>query len=240
MQFLMLNRKRKKFADKAGFTLVELILVMMVTVILAASALTGMIRSQKNFAFNGTYQRVTSMVQEVRSLAVTGKAQIDYEDYDHDECKNAGQHGGGCSLLGTENDYITPANYGIYFDTDTRTMTMFADMHGSTVGGFDDAGLDIGEWLGGQDIKLAEYTLSEGYNFVLYSSGGANTVMYSPIFADTTFADDSVVVDIDDFFVFGIEELPAPPGFRIRCMALHRVSGVAETVEAAGMEDKCT
>lgn len=213
---------------KSGFTLLELLLVIIVTLILAGTAINGIIRSQGIFQFNGAFQNVSSLIREARSYAVTGKAVIDYTDYDGDGCKEGGAiaaHDAGCTLVAGTPDYVTPANYGIHFSG--NTMTLFADLHGSaTEGVYDTPPAGFMTYAAGKDMRIAEYELPVEYAFA-FNPAGVNTIMYSPIFADTSFND-----TVTDFFVFGVKETS---GNRNRCMAVHKVSGIPEDAEKANV-----
>lgn len=224
---------------RSGFTLVELLLVSILIIFLSASAVLGILRSQRAFRFNSAFQQVGSMVREARSLAVTGRAVIDYTDYDLDGCRNAGNHDAGCTMAAGEDDKVTPAHYGIHFNPSNRTLTLFADMHGSgTEGQFDGTPMGALVFAPGQDMKIAEYTIDPTLDLLVEGSGGmlVDTVMYSPIFADTAFYDSVGGSSVDlmptsEFFVFGIRE-NIPPAFRDACLAIHPIAGVAETTDA--------
>ncbi len=212
---------------KSGFTLLELLLVIIVTLILAGTAINGIIRSQALFQFNAAFQNVSSLMREARSYAVTGKAVIDYTDYDGDGCKEGGAiepHTGASCTAGTP-DYVTPTNYGIHFSG--NKMTLFADLHGSaTEGGYDAPPAGFMTYDHGKDMRIAEYELPSEYAFA-FNPNNVDTIMYSPIFADTSFN-----APVTDFFVFGVKE---PSGNRNRCMAVHKVSGIPEDADKAGV-----
>lgn len=226
----------RKRATRNGYTLVELIVVVMLIMVLTAAALAGIIRSQRVFRFNAADQQVGAMVREARSLAVTGKAVIDYDDYDNDGCRNAGSHDPGCGLGAAQDDYVTPAHYGVHFDTTNNMLIVFADMHDSaTVGGYDNSG-DFLEYIPGRDMRIAEYEVDPALDLLVEGSTGtaANTVMYSPLYADTMFSDDTTGVDLTgEFFVFGIRENEGTI-LRENCLAIHPIAGVPETTDATG------
>ncbi len=208
---------------------------MMLIVFMSSVSLAGISRTQATFQFNAAVQMVNSIVREARSFAVTGKAQIDYSDYDGDGCM-AGDADALYPHLGVCNpgpDYVTPANYGVFFNTSNNRLIEFADMHGSVVGQYDPPsvpGLMVYE--PGKDMHIAEYTLPEVYRFYLYSgTGTTNTVFFSPIFADTTFHPALSPVTTTFFFVFGVE---AVSGARESCMAIHRIAGIPEDATKAG------
>jgi prepilin-type N-terminal cleavage/methylation domain-containing protein len=58
---------------KSGFSLVELIIVIAIIMILAAAGLTGYGSISTNLRFNNTFNRIIQMVEQARSMAVTGK-----------------------------------------------------------------------------------------------------------------------------------------------------------------------
>lgn len=227
MKFLKI--KIDKIKTKSAFTLVELILVMTIITMLSAISLTSLLSTQATFQFKSTSEQVFGMMREARSLAVTGKAQIDYTDFDEDGCK-AGtveyKHDPACTEK-TVPDYVTPANYGIYFDTENRKIIMFADMHGSNIGKFDKPAA-VGKYEDTKDLILSEYSLPPNYKFFIYPKL-TTTVMFSPIFADTTFETD--LSPSQFFWVFGIEE---NKGFRKSCMAIQRVAGNIEDFNKIG------
>jgi type II secretory pathway pseudopilin PulG len=221
---------KKKYL-KPGFTLVELILVITVTIILMGTAITSLIRSQRTFVFNGAFQEIQTIVREARSFAVTGKAQPDFTDYDGDACKNANGHDPDCGLSDSEDDLVTPANYGVFFDVTGRKVVLFADVHG-TAGQFNepDSGTGIGKYEDGKDVILKVFHLPASLDLIVQpDSGGKNAVFFSPIYADVTFKTEPA-----DFFVFGLKE-KATVGNRANCIVMHAVSGVPE--EMGKVED---
>jgi len=225
-------RMTNKHSARAGFTLIELIVATMLIIFLTAATISGLVRSQRTFTFNGADQQVGSLVRQARSLAVTGKAVPDFYDYDGD------------GLRDDVGDFVTPANYGVYFDSATNTLTLFADLHaysggGLTEGVYDEpsSGGGIGQYELNKDLKLAEYVVPPTLSLLSKANdaSGVNTVMYSPIFADTAFANDMSVVDLKSdglFFIFGLRE--KPPFARENCFAIHPIAGVPETTAATG------
>ena len=221
--FAIMNSMKNKHPTRAGFTLIELILVVILIIILSAAAIGSIFRSQRAFTFNTASQQVSSMVREARSLAVTGKSILDFTDYDQD------------TLDDSDGDRVTPAHYGVHFDTGTGTVTIFADMHGSgTEGVYDGTPAGFQTYSAGKDLKIAEYVVPSTLSLLVNSGAtGADTVMYSPILADTAFSGGGSSQDLTGkFFVFGIREnTPAPVE---RCMAIHPISGIPETTDATG------
>lgn len=216
-------------------------LVLWITIFLLGIAVSGMIRSQRTFAFNNADQQMNAIVREARSFAVTGKAQPDYTDYDNDDCYDSvANHDVGCTgAAAAVPDYVTPAHYGIYFDKTNNKMIVFADLHpgktGNQVEGrFDDPGavFGIGQYdpSNNNDIKIVEYDLDPALEFIFKpensTTDGKYTVMYTPLFADTSFYDQTPGDAGETFFVYGIKEKRTDP--IKRCSAIHPVSGVPE------------
>lgn len=210
--------------ERSGYTLIELILVMVVIGVLTVSAVSGILRSRRILTFSAADQQVGSLVREARSLAVTGKAILDYGDYDNDGLDNG------------DNDYVTPAHYGIHFDVGTNTLTLFADLDDSTnVGAYDNTG-DFGQYLVGRDLKIGEYQVDPSLLILAEGSNGtsANTVMFSPIFADVAFSNTAAPTTLtNEFFVFGLRETSGSV-LRDNCLAIHPIAGVPETTDTTG------
>lgn len=214
----------KKEGVKMGFTLIELLLSMMIIVLLAGAAITSVFRSQAIFLFNSASQQAGAFLTEARSLAVAGKAQLDYTDYDEDGDK------------ADEGDFVTPANYGVFFDLTDNKIFLFADLHGSGTEGIFDKPDAIAKFEDGKDFVLSIYELPDGYELLSEAADGdaVNTILYTPLFADTSFAYNATVEDMEgDFFVFGVKE---KDGTRERCYAVHPVAGLPETNEFSGTE----
>lgn len=186
----------------------------------------GLVNSQKSFLFNNTAERVIQLVRESRSLAVTGKAQRDYTDADKDYVPAGADSG----------DYVTPAHYGVYFDTTAgaNKLVLFFDVNvGESVdqneGVFDmpSAATGIGQFEAGKDVVIAEFSLDPSMSFIL-DPATTNTIMFSPIFADTSF---DVALGGTKIFIFGVEETGGAVD-RKRCYKIHLVSGVPEVADS--------
>jgi type II secretory pathway pseudopilin PulG len=228
-KFLVLKRKiQNKIHFKSGFTLAEFIIVIGILLLLFTLSMRGLVNSQKSFLFNNTAERVIQLVREARSLAVTGKAQPDYTDADKD------------SALSTDpNDYVTPAHYGVFFDTTAgaNKLILFFDVNvGESTGGdlqtegiFDapSAATGIGQFEAGKDVELAEFALDPSMSFIL-TPATTNTVMFNPIFADTSF---QAALSGTKIFVFGVKETGGTVD-RKRCYKIHLVAGVPEIADS--------
>lgn len=185
----------------------------------------GLVNSQQSFIFNNSAERVIQLVREARSLAVTGKAQTDYTDADKDYGLANPDSG----------DYVTPAHYGVYFDTTVgaNKLVLFFDVNrgesvDQTEGFFDkpSAATGIGQFEAGKDVVLAEFSLDTTMSFIL-NPAGTNTVMFSPIFADTSF---DAPLGVTKIFVFGVKDTGGNID-RQRCYKIHLVAGVPEAAD---------
>lgn len=210
---------------RPAFTLIELMMVIAITVILLAAGLRGMVDSQKSFLFNNAVERVLQIVREARSLAVTGKAQLDYTDYDQDGCNAPPDDNDNtptaCTLPLGESDYVTPANYGVYFDVPNHKVTLFADLHadGANAEGNYVAPTALNDYQQYKDLSLAEFDLTSDLDL---KAVGSSTIFYSPIFADTSFESALSAT----FFAFGVKETDGVG--RERCFKIHPIAGVPE------------
>lgn len=216
--------------SKLGYTLVEMVIVVGILIMLLSATIRGLINSQRAFIFNNAVTQVSTIVREARSLAVTGKAQIDYTDYDRDE---AGPNP-------DSDDSVTPANYGIFFENNPvgkpDRIILFADINkGESVaqpeGGKYEAppnGTNFGVFVEGRDVKLAQFEINKSLDLVL-NPPGTTTVLFSPIFADTTFYPPLGPSDV--FFVFGVKEINGDQ--RKTCFKIHSVAGVPEVAETS-------
>ena len=107
--------KKVYFRHTKGFSLLELLIVMGILVIVFAISMTSLMMAQYTQIFNNNFTKVFSLISNARSQAITGKGQLDFTDFDHD---------------GSISDYVTPANYGVHFQTDSSPqVTLFADIN---------------------------------------------------------------------------------------------------------------
>ena len=209
-----------------GFSLAEMILVITLTVFLMVVTVQSFGNSTTQFAFGNDNEKVLTMINFARSLAISGKAQLDYTDYNKDGCKDTVVLPA-CS----EADYVTPANYGVNFNTTTNTVTLFADTHTGSdpadkEGKFDPCTGAV-DYSKGCDIILDTYTLTAS-QLVLFPPAitpavTSATVFYSPIFADITF---DQTLPKDPFFTFELLQSGNTP--RTRCVQIHKVAGIPE------------
>ncbi len=234
---------------RPGFTLAEMILVIALTLFLMTVTAQGFANSASQFSFVNVDQRVQDMILSARSLAISGKAQIDYTDFDKDGCKDAVTTP---SLPCLGDDYVTPANYGVDFrDTadvsgnHTYTVTEFADNHVPNPCAAPPCGLEgqfdykptptLADYQHGYDIQLDQYVLTPGTKLIIPGGPAAasttveSTILFSPIFADASFNPPLSPAD-DPFFKFGVSQSSGTTMIRKRCYQIHKLAGISDPV----------
>ena len=171
--------------DRPGFTLIELVIVMGILVIVLGLSMSSMLQSQYVQVFNNNFGRLYSLVNNARSQAITGKGQLDYTDFDHD------------GITTTPPDYVTPANYGVRFDTaaGSTNMRLFSDTNPLPSGGtgaklrFDDGG----NYVTGDDVILDSLTFPDKTTLVVKDGNGdtpaSSSIFYSMKYADIAYED---------------------------------------------------
>lgn len=240
-----------RFHAKEGFTLIEIILVVTLTVFLFLATMQSVIGSSQQLRFVNAYQKVLDLVRQARSLAVSGKAQLDYTDYDQDGINDTTANGGP--------DYVTPAHYGVYFEhgptsmngQSTDQVVLFEDLHPSVtqIGGapckegqYDPADTNLnGPYAFGCDVILETYTLPVGTQLkgisgagnCIVASSNCATLFYSPIFADVSFDPALAPLPSPQFFVFGVNQ---GGGQRIHCEKIHAASGIPELMDSNDLQ----
>ncbi len=219
-----------KQKQKKGFTLIELVIVLAVVTVIFGISFETFSRSQSQQLFNNTFEKIVSMISSARSLAITGKGQLDYTDFDHDGCRNTS--GEGCNGP----DYVTPANYGVAFVENGRThnnfiIKMFADNHPPATELTGSAGkYDTGtDYAAGQDLVLAEMPIPKQMQVVITPPFSASlqqetgSILFSPNYADISL--DQLTWDNNSFLTIQLKGVnPA----RCRQIKLHRLAGVPE------------
>jgi len=237
---------------RSGFTLVELIIVVTITLFLLVATVQGFANSASQFSFSNADETIQSMIQQARSLAISGKAQIDYTDFDKDGCRDKN------SMLDTNqcadksvDDLATPAHYGVNFQKSGSTyiVTLFADNH--EVSGqqpkenvFDyEPNAGVTAYENGWDIVLDRYTLPPGMQLIIPQPDGTTvpacsaancsaTIFFSPVFADIssdlTNLPPTTTEPSDPFFRFGIAQNNPNINNRKRCSEIHFLAGISE------------
>lgn len=213
---------------KGGFTLVELLIVMTIIVVVAGLALSSIGSTTSLQVFNNNFEKIVSLLNNARSMAITGKGQLDYTDFDNDGCTDSSIiPGSTCSYP----DYVTPANYGVHFDTASanQSVSLFADINppasGATgaKGRFDTSGT----YASGKDAVLGDI-LTLPSNFTLeVSDGGTGVISTNPnIFYSPDYADISLENVTATPFLY--IKLQYPQYSYCRLISIHKLAGVPE------------
>lgn len=212
----------------SGFTLIEIVLVVALTLFMLTVTVQGFVNSASQFSFANVSQKIEEMVRTARSLAISGKAQIDYTNFDNDTCADNVS-----TPLCPEDDYVTPANYGVNLQkitaggNTTYTVTLFADNHSAT----DEKKYNtvpnptLADYKAGKDIVLETYTLPSNIQMILPGGGDTATVFFSPIFADLS--SDITITNADPFFRFGLYQVSGSVT-RKKCSQIHILAGISE------------
>lgn len=214
--------KYLKNKQKEAFTLVELIIVMAILVVVFGIALGSVNQSQSLQIFNNNFDKIMSMIGTMRSQAITGKGQLDYVDFDNDNCNESG--GDNCDGP----DYVIPAHYGVYFDTANGTITTFADMNVPKSGAVGKVGKfdENGSYKTGKDLVLEMRNLPENYQLIIFDNdenapftkGG---IFFTPNYADISFEDFTA----SPFLNIKLMDTKAN---RCRMITIHKLAGIPE------------
>lgn len=218
--------------SRKAFTLAEILIVIALIILITTITLNGMVNSQKLFIFTNAYEHVMAMVREARSLALTGKAQPDYTDYDNDGCYEKGHQPVAVPPCPADGDFVTPAHYGVYFDMtpDANKVVLFWDVHkldNNPEGVY--VKPDSTKPLGETDVNLEVIDLPKELQLVTSpeENGSGVAIFYSPVFADASFDPALDPVQNQKFFIFGVQETGA--NARKRCSKIHPLAGIPES-----------
>lgn len=208
----------KKTKIKLGFTLIELLIVLGILVVVIGISFSSLTRSQSVQVFNNNFEKIFSLAGNARSLAISGKGQLDYTDYDTDTFNH----------LSSPSDYVTPANYGIRLDRNagSKNVILFADINPPTSGGGQKGIYNSGtNYIGGDDLVLDSLTLPDNMNLEIEDAGGikANgTMFFSPNYADISFDG----LNASPFLVIRLKE--TSPGNLCKQIRIHKLAGIPE------------
>lgn len=171
---------------KAGFTLIEILIVIVLMGILAVMGANGFVRLDRTAKLNEAHNQILAMIQNARNYAVNGKHVPDYTDTN----KNSVYY---VNLDGTTNkdETITANAYGIYFKQDSSKYKayVFADYeNNSSKDSFgittpDDQNTKTESEIqsgvkNGADFILEKYELPE--RFVFKTNPADLTLLYYP------------------------------------------------------------
>jgi hypothetical protein len=154
-----------------------------ILVIVLGLSMSSLLQSQSAQIFNNNFSKLYSMVNTARSLAIAGKGQLDYTDYDRD----------GDDHLTP--DYVTPANYGVRFDTasGSANVRLFADIHPPLAAALGQAGAydDGTNYPFGHDLVLDTYTFPSKTVLKIIDGNGLNpptgSFFFNMKYADISF-----------------------------------------------------
>lgn len=256
----MLKKKNKTCSGnvkiRPGFTLAEIILVVALTLFLLTVTMQGFVNSASQFSFSNVSLKVEEMIRTARSLAISGKAQIDYTDYNNDTCINSADSLDACMTKNTAtggDDYVTPAHYGVNIsktppvlpgDPDKYTVILFSDSHApagtdpTLVEGKFNPGNSVPDYKLGKDIILDTFPVPAGMKLIIPKTDGTTvpgdgtsaTIFFSPIFADVS--SDVTILSTDPFFRFGVSQSNGDI-VRKHCSQVHMLAGISEPANVA-------
>jgi len=221
--------------QKSGFTLIELILVMLIISVIAAISLSTLLGTQAGQAFNNNFDSLLSFLNNARTDAITGKGQTDFTDFN--------------GINGTT-DLVTPANYGVNFNTTAGAakVQLFADINPPKTGTISGARLRFDSGINnntGDDLVLKSYTFPNNLSLAIFAADTAappimvaatnpanSSVFYSPLYADI-YAE-NIKIDQSNsapltsypFILIQLKENASP--FRCRQIKIHQLAGVPE------------
>ena len=236
------KHKNSWYGVSQGYSLAEILIVVTIIIIVSAIGFGSLIRSQNQQLFNNRFQKIISLISNARSLAITGKGQLDYTDFDHDLCNDQGAilPDGTCNSA----DFVTPANYGVYFDSanpGNDKVVLFGDINppdGAVVTQKKDQYDVGGVYKNGDDLNLD--TLNVDKNFCVILDDGSATpiknsgaIFFSPNYADIKF-----------------ENFVASPFLKIRLrdkgptnqckeIKIHKLAGIPEVGPCAASTETC-
>jgi len=211
----------------SAFTLVEIILVVALTLFLMTVTVQGLVNSSAQFSFNNESEKIQEILRMARSLAISGKAQPDYTDYNKNLCFDKGYDENPMSCV--DGDFVTPAHYGVQFYKTVDTgdaITFFIDNHSpnpADEGRFNPYDNTVESYRKGYDIILETYKLPPSMSLILPSGNGA--IYFSPVFADVS--TDFSLGAYYPFFIFGISQKQGDV-VRKRCSEIHILAGISE------------
>ena len=218
-----------RYSSQKGFTLIELLVVMAIVVIITAVALSSLARSQDLQVFNNNFEKIYSLINTARSLAISGKGQLDYSDFDNDMCNHNGAiNQGSCSSP----DYVTPANYAVHFaSNEEMQVILFADLNLPSQGATGQKGKydSGGSYTTGDDLKLDNLSLPSDLILEIEDYPGniseKGSIFYSPNYADISLEN----LKVDPYLIIRLKENLAVG--RCKQIRIHKLAGIPEVEE---------
>ncbi len=218
---------------KSGFTLIELMIVVAIVVIMTAITLGSLNRAQEQQVFNNNFEKLFSLINTARSLAISGKGQLDYTDFDNDGCKDAVTQN--CAAP----DYVTPGNYGVYFDTSASpNAVLFADINtpaSEPISGHKGAYDHGTSHSAGNDLDLDSMSLPSGMTMEMEDSvpqtpTTSGSIFFAPNYADISFSPPALDTVVAPFLILKLKQGDS----FCKQIRIHRLAGIPE-VEACSV-----
>ena len=205
--------------QKPAFTLIELVLVMGILVIVLGLSMSSLLQSQSAQIFNNNFSKLYSIVNMARSMSIAGKGQLDYTDYDRD----------GDDHLTP--DYVTPANYGVRFDTasGSANVRLFADINPPLTGAVGQKGrFDVGtDYIFGYDLVLDSYSFPAKTELKIIDGAGGTPATGS-FFFNMKYADISFENILTANTPFVRLQLTDQTTGACRQIRIHQLAGIPE------------
>ena len=220
----MAKNKLQAPNNKTGFTLIEIIIVTALTLFLLTVTIQGFANSSSQFTFNNEADKIQAMIRTARSLAISGKAQLDYTDFNNNGCTDdpLSKKDGICDAP----EYVTPANYGVQFFKygDTNSVTLFVDNHSKKPN--QEGKYEMANPHDGYDFLVDYFLLPQGLSLIMpNNSPNENDIFFSPIFADVS---SYPQIDVaNPFFTYGVQQKQGAI-LRKRCWQIHMLTGISE------------
>jgi prepilin-type N-terminal cleavage/methylation domain-containing protein len=208
----------KNIKTKTAFTLIELLIVLGIVVVVVGISFSSLTRSQSFQVFNNNFEKIFSLISNARSLAISGKGQLDYTDFDSDTLNH----------LSSPADYVTPANYGIRLNNTagSTNITLFSDTNPPSSGGGQKGVYNYGtNYVGGDDLDLETLKLPNTLSLEIEDASSiknTGSMFFSPNYADISFDE----IDANPFLVIRLKE--NAPGNLCRQIRIHKLAGIPE------------
>lgn len=199
--------------------MIELVIVTAIIIIVLALSFSALLQSQSFQVYNNTFIKLYSLVNNARSQAISGKGQMDFTNFDNDT---------------SSTDFVTPANYGVFFNTGTVTSlkpnaALFADINPPAAGSFSAKGqFDPGtQYNLGNDLILDRLILPKTMSLEI-KDGEGNTPVESSIFFSPNYADiayENLIFNTSPFLTISLTDNSL--GI-CRQIIIHKLAGIPE------------
>jgi prepilin-type N-terminal cleavage/methylation domain-containing protein len=195
-----------------GFTLVELLITIGIVALLSITAITGLIKTQDQFAFRGAVKSSANIVRELRSYSLANKTVPEEVD-------------------NPASTQIVPYRYGAFIDLHNREVVIFADMPTPAINRneYNAPGSPA------PDYVFKTYALPEQYEYEISNEKvqtdlKALTLFYEPTNADFFWTSDPLGEIDGRFFAIRIFETEKPE--REKFIVLFELAGNPETFDS--------